>query len=60
MKLIDYEIQLQSIEKCLTIRYGIMPDTGVHHKKKSWLRWFYSKKVQQKIRNIKEEEILWV
>ena len=58
MKIIEYEIQLLSAEKCLTARYGIMPDTGVHHKKKSWLRWYYSKKVQEEIRNIKEEETL--
>ena len=58
MKLIDYEKQIQAIEECLVVRYGIMPNTGVHHKKKSWLRWYYSKKVQQEIRSTKEENIL--
>lgn len=58
MKLIDYEIQLQLLERCLKERYGIMPHSGIHHKKKSWLRWYYSKKIQQEIRSVKEEEIL--
>lgn len=56
MKIIDFDLQLKLLEECLTVRYGIMPNTGVHHKKKDWLRWWYSKNTQKEIRIIKEEE----
>jgi len=50
MKILEIEDQWRFISRFLKNRYGRLPPNGVHHKKKSWLRWFFSSRTQRQIR----------
>jgi len=50
MKVLEIEDQWRFVKKFLTNRYGRITKEGVHHRKKSWLRWYFSSKTQKQIR----------
>ncbi|MCK4260109.1 MAG: hypothetical protein KAX49_14110 [Halanaerobiales bacterium] len=50
MRTIDFEDQKTFIEEILSMRYGRISEAGIHHRKKEWLSWYFSRKAQKEIR----------